>query len=173
MSLWLVVFSPQAVFSSVFYFASVPLYQGFLIIGWDTSSEWWWLIKRVFGCLFSLAFPLLKLCWNARTGKSEIMLTLAYVSFHLIYFFTFVCCSYSTIYTMFPVFSLVLDKDVKSEVAMLYPELYKDLLKVFDCCCADTNTVSHRNVLLIWCFLLCVAHRVALCHSRRFWYGSL
>lgn len=32
---------------------------------------------------------------------------------------------------MFPVFSLVLDKDVKSEVAMLYPELYKDLLKVF------------------------------------------
>lgn len=33
---------------------------------------------------------------------------------------------------MFPVFSLVLDKDVKSEVAMLYPELYKDLLKVFD-----------------------------------------
>ncbi|GAB5569093.1 probable phospholipid-transporting ATPase IIA isoform X1 [Prionailurus iriomotensis] len=36
---------------------------------------------------------------------------------------------YSTIYTMFPVFSLVLDKDVKSEVAMLYPELYKDLLK--------------------------------------------
>ena len=36
----------------------------------------------------------------------------------------FVCFSYSTIYTMFPVFSLVLDKDVKSEVAMLYPELY-------------------------------------------------
>uniref|UniRef100_A0A8C2ZCR4 Phospholipid-transporting ATPase n=1 Tax=Cyclopterus lumpus TaxID=8103 RepID=A0A8C2ZCR4_CYCLU len=59
----------KAVFSSVFHFASVPLYQGFLVIG------------------------------------------------------------YSTIYTMFPVFSLVLDKDVKSEVAMLYPELYKDLLK--------------------------------------------
>ncbi|ETE66118.1 putative phospholipid-transporting ATPase IIA, partial [Ophiophagus hannah] len=59
----------QAVFSSVFYFASVPLYQGFLIIG------------------------------------------------------------YSTLYTMFPVFSLVLDKDVKAVVAMLYPELYKDLLK--------------------------------------------
>uniref|UniRef100_A0A4W3IY00 Phospholipid-transporting ATPase n=1 Tax=Callorhinchus milii TaxID=7868 RepID=A0A4W3IY00_CALMI len=58
-----------AVFSSVFYFASIPLYQGFLVIG------------------------------------------------------------YSTIYTMFPVFSLVLDKDVKSEVAMLYPELYKDLTK--------------------------------------------
>lgn len=35
---------------------------------------------------------------------------------------------------MFPVFSLVLDKDVKSEVAMLYPELYKDLLKVLKEC---------------------------------------
>uniref|UniRef100_A0A452VJN6 Phospholipid-transporting ATPase n=1 Tax=Ursus maritimus TaxID=29073 RepID=A0A452VJN6_URSMA len=66
---WEVLSNHRAVFSSVFYFASVPLYQGFLIIG------------------------------------------------------------YSTIYTMFPVFSLVLDKDVKSEVAMLYPELYKDLLK--------------------------------------------
>lgn len=31
---------------------------------------------------------------------------------------------------MFPVFSLVLDQDVKPEVAMLYPELYKDLTKV-------------------------------------------
>lgn len=31
---------------------------------------------------------------------------------------------------MFPVFSLVLDQDVKPEVAILYPELYKDLTKV-------------------------------------------
>lgn len=31
---------------------------------------------------------------------------------------------------MFPVFSLVLDQDVKPETAMLYPELYKDLTKV-------------------------------------------
>lgn len=37
---------------------------------------------------------------------------------------------YATIYTMFPVFSLVLDQDVKPEMAMLYPELYKDLTKV-------------------------------------------
>ncbi|XP_054619235.1 probable phospholipid-transporting ATPase IIB isoform X4 [Dunckerocampus dactyliophorus] len=59
----------QAVFSSVFYFASVPLYQGFLMVG------------------------------------------------------------YATIYTMFPVFSLVLDQDVKPEMALLYPELYKDLTK--------------------------------------------
>lgn len=37
---------------------------------------------------------------------------------------------YATVYTMFPVFSLVLDQDVKPEMAMLYPELYKDLTKV-------------------------------------------
>ncbi|XP_070368928.1 probable phospholipid-transporting ATPase IIB isoform X18 [Equus asinus] len=65
----LIISTMQAVFSSVFYFASVPLYQGFLMVG------------------------------------------------------------YATIYTMFPVFSLVLDQDVKPEMAMLYPELYKDLTK--------------------------------------------
>ncbi|CAI9585390.1 unnamed protein product [Staurois parvus] len=65
----LIISTMQAVFSSVFYFASVPLYQGFLMVG------------------------------------------------------------YATIYTMFPVFSLVLDQDVKPETALLYPELYKDLTK--------------------------------------------
>ncbi|XP_067888576.1 probable phospholipid-transporting ATPase IIB isoform X2 [Heterodontus francisci] len=65
----LIISTMQAVFSSVFYFASVPLYQGFLMVG------------------------------------------------------------YATIYTMFPVFSLVLDQDVKPETAILYPELYKDLTK--------------------------------------------
>ncbi|XP_026310967.1 probable phospholipid-transporting ATPase IIB isoform X4 [Piliocolobus tephrosceles] len=67
----LIISTMQAVFSSVFYFASVPLYQGFLMVG------------------------------------------------------------YATVYTMFPVFSLVLDQDVKPEMAMLYPELYKDLTKVW------------------------------------------
>ncbi|XP_046875687.1 probable phospholipid-transporting ATPase IIB [Hypomesus transpacificus] len=65
----MVISTMQAVFSSIFYFASVPLYQGFLMVG------------------------------------------------------------YATIYTMFPVFSLVLDQDVKPEMALLYPELYKDLTK--------------------------------------------
>ncbi|XP_059751063.1 probable phospholipid-transporting ATPase IIB isoform X5 [Balaenoptera ricei] len=65
----LIISTMQAVFSSVFYFASVPLYQGFLMVG------------------------------------------------------------YATVYTMFPVFSLVLDQDLKPEMAMLYPELYKDLTK--------------------------------------------
>lgn len=36
---------------------------------------------------------------------------------------------YATVYTMYPVFSLVLDKDVSAETAMTYPELYKELVK--------------------------------------------
>ncbi|XP_077982097.1 putative phospholipid-transporting ATPase IIB isoform X2 [Glandiceps talaboti] len=41
----------------------------------------------------------------------------------------FLTVGYATVYTMFPVFSLVLDEDVSAETAMLYPELYKDLCK--------------------------------------------
>lgn len=59
----------QAIFSAVFYFASISIYQGYLIVG------------------------------------------------------------YATIYTMFPVFSLVLDKDVSPLIAITYPELYKELTK--------------------------------------------
>lgn len=59
----------QAVFSSIFFFAPIALYQGWLMVG------------------------------------------------------------YATVYTMAPVFSLVLDRDVSEEMAMLYPELYKDLTK--------------------------------------------
>lgn len=36
---------------------------------------------------------------------------------------------YATIYTMAPVFSLVLDRDVNEDLALLYPELYKELTK--------------------------------------------
>jgi phospholipid-translocating ATPase len=36
---------------------------------------------------------------------------------------------YSTVFTMFPVFSLVLDHDVCAGVALRYPELYKELVK--------------------------------------------
>jgi len=36
---------------------------------------------------------------------------------------------YSTVYTTAPVFSLVLDVDVRDDIAMTYPELYKDLVK--------------------------------------------
>ena len=59
----------QAVFSSIFFFAPIALYQGWLMVG------------------------------------------------------------YATVYTMAPVFSLVLDRDVSEDMALLYPELYKDLTK--------------------------------------------
>lgn len=63
----------QAVFSAIFYFAPIALYQGWLMVG------------------------------------------------------------YATIYTMAPVFSLVLDRDVNEDLALLYPELYKELTKVRSC----------------------------------------
>ncbi|XP_053402729.1 probable phospholipid-transporting ATPase IIB [Mercenaria mercenaria] len=65
----LIISTMQAVFCSVFYFASIALFPGFLMVG------------------------------------------------------------YSTVYTMYPVFSLVLDKDVTPETALMYPELYKELTK--------------------------------------------
>jgi phospholipid-translocating ATPase len=66
----LIISVMQAVFSALFYFAPIALYQGMLIVG------------------------------------------------------------YTTVYTMYPVFSLVLDQDVSEDIAMMYPELYKDLTKV-------------------------------------------
>lgn len=66
----LIISVMQAVFSAIFYFAPIALYQGWLMIG------------------------------------------------------------YATFYTMAPVFSLVLDRDVNEDVALLYPELFKELTKV-------------------------------------------
>ena len=43
------------------------------------------------------------------------------------FFFLF---SYATVYTMAPVFSMVLDEDVSVDIALMYPELYQDLMKV-------------------------------------------
>ncbi|VDB92250.1 unnamed protein product [Peniophora sp. CBMAI 1063] len=65
----LIISVMQAVFSSIFYFAPIALYQGWLMVG------------------------------------------------------------YATVYTMAPVFSLVLDRDVSEDVALGYPELYKELTK--------------------------------------------
>ncbi|KAG0056733.1 putative aminophospholipid-translocase [Gryganskiella cystojenkinii] len=65
----LIISIMQAVFSAMFYFAPIALYQGMLIVG------------------------------------------------------------YTTIYTNAPVFSLVLDQDVSEDIALLYPELYRDLTK--------------------------------------------
>ncbi|KAG0239609.1 putative aminophospholipid-translocase [Mortierella sp. GBA43] len=65
----LIISIMQAVFSAMFYFAPIALYQGMLIVG------------------------------------------------------------YTTIYTNAPVFSLVLDRDIREDVALTYPELYRDLTK--------------------------------------------
>lgn len=65
----LVISVIQAVFSAIYYFSPIALYQGLLVVG------------------------------------------------------------YTTVYTMAPVFSLVLDTDVTDDMAVLYPELYKDLVK--------------------------------------------
>ena len=42
--------------------------------------------------------------------------------------------NYATVYTMAPVFSLVLDTDVPSKIALQFPELYKSLQKGRDLC---------------------------------------
>jgi len=65
----LIISIMQAVFSAIFYFAPIALYQGWLMVG------------------------------------------------------------YATVYTMAPVFSLVLDRDVNESLALIYPELYKELTK--------------------------------------------
>ena len=63
---------------------------------------------------------------------------------------------YATIYTMAPVFSLVLDRDLNEDLALSYPELYKDLTKVrsrvsfcWDCMCVCavlmTDGVHYRD----------------------------
>ncbi|NXD67332.1 ATP9B ATPase, partial [Eolophus roseicapillus] len=61
-----------------------------------------------------------------KTLFSEPFKIIPYISVNLC---SFLSPRYATIYTMFPVFSLVLDQDVKPEMALLYPELYKDLTK--------------------------------------------
>ena len=61
----LIISVQQAVFSAVFYFSPIAIYQGWLMVG------------------------------------------------------------YATVYTMFPAFSFVLDRDISEDLALLYPELYK------------------------------------------------
>lgn len=72
---------------------------------------------------------------------------------------------YATVYTMFPVFSLVLDVDVSDDIAMMYPELYDDLTKVRVCCCSTLlwNPIS---------ITACILGRVARSPSRHSSGGS-
>lgn len=56
---------------------------------------------------------------------------------------------------MFPVFSLVLDQDVKPEMALLYPELYKDLTKVWMSLVLRLWTKTNAEIAVVqnWEFL--------------------
>lgn len=56
---------------------------------------------------------------------------------------------YATVYTMAPVFSLVLDQDVSEDIALLYPELYKDLTKVWYSSINITYNVTLTDTLLL------------------------
>lgn len=97
----LIISVMQAVFSSIFYFAPIALYQGWLMVG------------------------------------------------------------YATAYTMAPVFSLVLDRDVNEDLALLYPELYKELTKVRISHASETTCDTHLRMYL----------RVGYCRTRRSSYG--
>lgn len=65
-----------------------------------------------------------------------VIISIIQAVFSAIYFFAAIpvftgmlLVGYSTFYTMIPVFSLILDEDVKEDIAFTYPELYKDLQK--------------------------------------------
>ncbi|KAJ3042805.1 putative aminophospholipid-translocase [Rhizophlyctis rosea] len=96
----LIISVMQGVFSAIFYFAPIALYQGMLLVG------------------------------------------------------------YATVFTMAPVFSLVLDKDVSEDIAMMYPELYKELRKgrslsyktFFTWLCISIYQGGAIMMLAIWLF---------------------
>lgn len=63
---------------------------------------------------------------------------------------------------MAPVFSLVLDKDVNEDLALLYPELYKELTKVnisqIEAVKMGENANSDKGTIIELQNLLHVAH---------------
>lgn len=75
---------------------------------------------------------------------------------------------YATAYTMLPVFSLVLDRDVNEDVALLYPELYKELTKVGSRLVLCISEIERTSALTdvstrLACFRLC---RDGHCRTR-------
>ena len=63
-----------------------------------------------------------------------LIISIIQASFSIIFYFVaipiyngFLMLGYATVYTMLPVFSLVLDYDVSEEQALEYPPLYKTL----------------------------------------------
>jgi phospholipid-translocating ATPase len=64
---------------------------------------------------------------------------------------------YATLYTMIPVFSLVLDRDVDENLALLYPELYKELTL--------GKTLSYKT-FFVWVMVSIYQGNVALDNSN-------
>ena len=56
----------------------------------------------------------------------------------------FLMVGYATVYTMLPVFSLVLDMDVNGKIALTYPELYKELTK--------GRSLTYKT-FFVWCLI--------------------
>ena len=111
----LLVSTMQAIFSSIFYFSAVPLFQ----VEFGKAEI---LIRRsVWVRTWNLGRLSVK--WIERKDWRT------YVSHLSIFFQSFLMVGYATIYTQLPVFSLVLDKDVTPKIAMDFPELYKELTK--------------------------------------------
>jgi len=76
-----------ALLASVFYFAPIAIFQGWLLVGYST----------IYTCL-----PVFRCALVSSMGAA---------------------------YTDYVPASLVLDRDVNEDLAVLYPELYKDLVK--------------------------------------------
>ncbi|OON23972.1 phospholipid-translocating P-type ATPase, flippase, partial [Opisthorchis viverrini] len=70
--------------------------------------------------------------YDGNTHSSCCIITVMQAVFYFVsvsLFPGFLLVGYATVFTMFPVFSLVLDKDVPDRIALTYPELYKTLQK--------------------------------------------
>lgn len=80
---------------------------------------------------------------------------------------------YATLYTMAPVFSLVLDRDVNEDVALLYPELYKELTKVCHfSVCRRRRFLHALGLLNLKDTVLNLPRRDGTCRTRLFSPGS-
>ena len=87
-------------------------------------------IQAVFSSIFFFARKLRSLSL-APPIRKWLLMTYLYVIFSAIALYQgWLQVGYATLYTMAPVFSLVLDQDVNEDLALLYPELYKELTLV-------------------------------------------
>ena len=73
----------------------------------------------------------------------------------------FLSFRYATFYTNFPVFSLVLDRDVSPNIALTYPELYKELTK--------GRSLSYKT-FFVWVLISIYQGKVLFCMAFFFFF---